>query len=147
MLSRLQDKCDRRSGTTTAVKLRRCSAATASGIMALVEQENELPVIDEQQLPVPRPNDGTNVSSEGGDGSDDDDAGLVQIGGEIATPAFALLDGVVYDVSQYHVEVSSCSKSKTVVTTCYIRSSQRAHSSSFVLRTNSTKVKMLSSNR
>jgi hypothetical protein len=67
--------------------------------MELVEQGNVPPGIEEQQLPVPRPNDEANVSSEREDGSQGEDPRLVKIGGEIATPAFALLDGVVYDVS------------------------------------------------
>jgi hypothetical protein len=84
--------------------------------MEFAEQENEPPGIEEQQLPLRRPNDGANVSSEGGDGSEGEDPRLVQIGGEIATPAFALLDGVVYDVSQNDVDILCCSKSKTLIT-------------------------------
>lgn len=86
--------------TTTSTKTTAAATATAAGIMALVEQENGSPGIDEQQLPVPRLNDRVNVSSEGRDGSEEEDPRPVQIGGEIATAAFALLDGVVYDVSQ-----------------------------------------------
>jgi hypothetical protein len=84
--------------------------------MALVEQENEPSGIDEQQVPVPRPNAGANVSSEEGNSSEDEDPRLFQVGGEIATPAFALLDGVVYEVSQNDIQISRCSVSKALVT-------------------------------
>lgn len=98
-----------------------------SDMMELAEQQNAPPGVEEQdtgnrisvsseEASSPHwhapPNNETNNavagenddSSEGEDGSEGEDRLLVKIGGEIDTPAFALLDGVVYSVSQTDAE-------------------------------------------
>ena len=93
--------------------------------MELAEQQNAPPGIEEhdtgnrisvssEETPSPHfhvpPNDETHnaVLGENDDeSSEGEDRLLVKIGGEIDTPAFALLDGVVYLVSQTNVSESS----------------------------------------